>query len=94
MDVARRAVVKMDEANLYYYYYYYYCLGLPERAFHKRLTVFSLKTIITKVKSNILLVKENVTEQGQSPPKRVICKVCKYIKFANLESRVHRNTCS
>ena len=39
----------------YYYYYYYYCLGLPETAFPKRLTVFPLKitTNITDVKSNI-----------------------------------------
>ena len=39
----------------YYYYYYYYCLGLPETAFPKRLTVFPLKITpnITDVKSNI-----------------------------------------
>ena len=76
----------------YYYYYYYYCLGLPETAFPKRLAVFSLKTTtnITDFESNILLVRSMQQRKWkQSPPKRVIYKVCKYIKFATLESPVH-----
>ena len=43
----------------YCYYHYYCCLGLPETAFPKRLTVLPLKiaTNITDVDSNVLLVR-------------------------------------
>ena len=72
----------------YYYYYYYYCLGFPETAFPKWLTVFPRKitTNITDVESNILLVRsthqikwyiaEAVTNQTCNIQSLQIYKVC------------------